>query len=587
MNRRGFLRSAALAALPLLGGRALRGAAGSGAGPRELAADILVAGGSLGAVAAALAAVRRGRTVILTEETGWIGGQATTQGVPLDEHPWAEKSGCTASYREFRRRVRDFYRTNGPLIPAARADPLLNPGAGWASPLHFEPRVGLLVLQDMLAPHVAAGRLRIFLCHRPVCVATEGDVIRAVSFRDEESGHERVITAALVLDGTELGDLLPLADAEHVIGAESQRETGEPSALEGAADPRLQNPFTHVFALEHRPGEEHVIDRPRDYDFWRARVDPMTKRAKIPVDDLFARERDHYGKPIRNSHAYRLSTWAFRRAVCQGNFQADAAVSDVTMGIWLQNAYDLGPLTGVTTEEQARHLASARQLSLSVVYWLQTEAPDAQTGRGGFPGLRLRGDIFGTKDGLAPFPYIREARRLRAGFIVREQDFRREPGPTEAGPVKYADSVGVSGYRVDIARLGKSGRPLAHENHGKHWRQQIPLGALIPVRLENLLAAGKCLGVTSVMNGAFRVHPTEWNIGESAGALAAYCLERKATPRQVRGTPEQLRDFQRELVAGGVELDWPENDFARSYFSQISADHPDWYHGEAWRLPAS
>ena len=84
---------------------------------------------------------------------------------------------------------------------------------------------------------------------------------------------------------------------------------------------------------------------------------------------------------------------------------------------------------------------------------------------------------------------------------------------------------------------------LTLSNHGKHWCQQIPLGALLPVRVENVLPACKNLGVTAVTNGAFRVHPTEWNIGEAAGALAAYALERKLAPRQVRRNARHLEDL--------------------------------------------
>jgi len=547
-------------------------------------ADVVVVGGSLGGVAAALAAARMGRTVILTEETDWIGGQATTQGVPLDEHPWVESFGCTASYRRFRQGVREYYRRCYPLIPAAAGDPRLNPGAGWASPLCFEPRAGLAVLYELLAPHLSAGRVTILTRHRPTAVARDGDRLRAVTAFDERNHVGRSLSAGCFLDATELGDLLELGGVESVVGAESQAETGEPHALPGAADPRLQNRFTHVFALEWRPGEEHTIERPRDYAFWRARINPDTGRPQLPVDDLFGQARDHYGQPIERPAAYRLSTWAMRRVLCRENFAPGTMPGDVSMGIWLQNAYDLGPLVGVTPEERAKHLEGARQLSLSLVYWLQTEAPNPERGAAGFPGLRLRGDVLGTDDGLAQHPYIRESRRLRAETIVREQDFFRGDGPARDGPIKYPDSVGLSGYRVDIARIGPSGRPMAHELHGKHWRQQIPLGALLPVRVENLLAAGKNLGVTAVMNGAFRVHPTEWNIGEAAGALAAFAVSRGMSPRHVRHTPAQLADFQRELVRSGVELDWPGDDFARSYFSQISVDHPDWYHGEAKRL---
>jgi hypothetical protein len=114
----------------------------------------------------------------------------------------------------------------------------------------------------------------------------------------------------------------------------------------------------------------------------------------------------------------------------------------------------------------------------------------------------------------------------RAEFTILETNFRNDLPARKSGPEKFNDSVGLSGYRIDIhkpAKRGQSGS-MTGSNHGKHWVQQIPLGALIPVRVENLLPACKGLGVTAVTNGAYRVHPTEWNIGESAGALAAFCL---------------------------------------------------------------
>ena len=55
--------------------------------------DILIVGGGTGGVAAALSAAARGKRVVLTEETDWVGGQLTSQGVPPDEHPWIESFG--------------------------------------------------------------------------------------------------------------------------------------------------------------------------------------------------------------------------------------------------------------------------------------------------------------------------------------------------------------------------------------------------------------------------------------------------------------------------------------------------------------
>jgi len=443
------------------------------------------------------------------------------------------------------------------------------------------------VLYEMLAPHLSAGRLQLLLRHRPVAVAMEGDHARAVTVLDETAGTHRTLSAPYIIDATELGDLLDLGRVESVIGAESRSETGEPLAVDGPAEPHEQMVFTHVFALDHLPGEEHVIDKPRDYDLWKQAKSHRGDFPKLTLPDLFGAKHDHLRKPVKPG-AYVASTWNFRRLLCRGNFAPGAFPSDVTVAIWPINEYNGGVLCGVSPEERRKHLEAARQLSLSTIYWLQTEAPDPATGRRGFPGLRPRGDVFGTTDGLAQAPYIRESRRIKAEFTVLEQHFRTDLPETRNGPVKYADSVGLSGYRVDIHKPTAPGAPSITEVvHGKHWLQQIPLGALIPVRVENLLPACKNLGVTHVTNGAFRIHPTEWNIGESAGALAAFCHARRLKPRQVRNTPAYLADFQRELQRAGVELDWPRPDTSRSYFSHHNLELKDadtFYFGEAWRL---
>src|SRR5918992_1620856 len=146
----------------------------------ETETDVLIVGGGLGGVAGALAALRLGRKVVLTEETDWIGGQLTAQAVPPDEHPWNEEMGCTESYRRLRNGNRDFYRRNYPLTAGAHAREHLNPGDGLVSRLCHEPRVALAVMEGMLAPYCSGHRLRVLLRHRLVPAACEGDLITAV-----------------------------------------------------------------------------------------------------------------------------------------------------------------------------------------------------------------------------------------------------------------------------------------------------------------------------------------------------------------------------------------------------------------------
>src|SRR5208337_4389412 len=108
----------------------------------------------------------------------------------------------------------------------------------------------------------------------------------------------------------------------------------------------------------------------------------------------------------------------------------------------------------------------------------------------------------------------------------------------------FPDSVGVGSYRIDL-------HPSTGGNNYIDISSlpfQIPLGALIPRRVENLLPAGKNLGVTHLTNGCYRLHPVEWGIGEAAGALAAFSLAQKKMPRQVRNQPELLADFQKLLT---------------------------------------
>ena len=83
------------------------------------------------------------------------------------------------------------------------------------------------------------------------------------------------------------------------------------------------------------------------------------------------------------------------------------------------------------------------------------------------------------------------------------------------------------------------------------------MGALIPQRMKNLLPANKNIGTTHITNGCYRLHPVEWNIGESAGLLVAYALQKKITPAAVRETSAHLEAFQQHIRTRGIETHWP------------------------------
>ena len=175
---------------------------------KEYSADIAIIGGGLGGVAAALGALRGGRTVVMTEQYAWIGGQMASQAVPPDEHSWVEQFGITRSYRALRNGIRQYYRDHYPLTEKSRAWGDLNPGAGFVSRLCHEPRVGLAVMEAMLAPYRGGGMLTLLKPYRPIAAETEGDRVRSVILRHRDSGDRIVVSAKYIIDATELGDLL-------------------------------------------------------------------------------------------------------------------------------------------------------------------------------------------------------------------------------------------------------------------------------------------------------------------------------------------------------------------------------------------
>ncbi|TMU99933.1 FAD-dependent oxidoreductase [Streptomyces sp. DASNCL29] len=523
--------------------------------------DILIVGGGLGGVAAALAACRAGRRVVMAEETDWIGGQLTAQAVPPDEHPWVERFGTTATYRALREGIRAYYRQWYPLRGEALGLTELNPGAGRVSKLCHEPRVALAVLEAMLAPHRASGLLTVLTEHRAVSAEHDNDAITAVTVRDLRTGTLRTVAAPYVIDATETGELLELAGVEHASGAESQDEFGEPHAP-AQARPGNQQGITVCFALSHHEGEDHTIDRPGTYDFWRAyrpefwpgpllgfeAPDPRTLE---PVPRTFVPNPELDPLDVsadQSADAGDKELWGFRRILARKLHRPGAFDSDITLVNWPLNDYWLKPFIG----QEAEALDEARQLSLSVLYWLQTEAPRADGGTG-FPGLRIRPDVTGTADGLAKAAYVRESRRIKAVTTVVEQDVAIDAvGPY--GTKHYRDSVGVGGYRIDLHP--STGGDTYIDIGSVPF--EIPLGAMVPRRVRNLLPAGKNIGTTHITNGCYRLHPVEWNVGEVAGALAAHCLAEDVEPHQVQADDKRFEEFTRVLDRAGVQRSWPD-----------------------------
>ncbi len=286
-----------------------------------------------------------------------------------------------------------------------------------------------------------------------------GDTIAAVAVQDLEDGVTRWLRGRYFLDATELGDLIAASGAESVTGAESQAETGEPSA---PAD-RESNERAGVFGVlrvrssggggSHdrasgalrllarlRAGADAVVDR-------TSAVMDGAASADDGADHLRVRAERRVREGIRGAvelpaHSRSHAAHAWRRRD-----------SDLCVVNWVMLDHTGGDLVTASAAERRAREDDAREQTMSVVHWLQTEAPRADGGAG-WPGLRLRGDVTGTDDGLAKSAYIRESRRLRALTRIVEPHvsatLRAETHPGDMLGERYADSVGIGYYRIDL-----------------------------------------------------------------------------------------------------------------------------------------
>ncbi|QQE13984.1 FAD-dependent oxidoreductase [Planctomycetota bacterium] len=538
---------------------------------QELACDVLIVGGGLGGVAAALSACEAGRKVVMTEETDWIGGQMTAQAVPPDESLTIESTIYgTRRYHKYRQAVRAYYRQHYPLNRQAFDNQHLNPGGGWVSFMCHLPRVGLEVMRSMLLPFETMGLLDIKYMVKPVAADVDGDVVKSVTVKDV-SGRDRefVINAKVVIDATEVGEVLPLAGCEYVTGTEAQSEHGEPTAPSEARPLNMQG-VTWCFAMDHVDGN-HVIDKPEGYDYWRnyehtfkGAPKGLTFAWQDVVEDNMDSDRNHmrleWPRP-EEGRSELCSWWGYRQILDPSIFDknikwamdcggSDPLLPGITMVNWSQNDYYGGCVYEVDDAEH--HKKMAKQLSLCWFYWMQTEAPRLNGGVG-YPGLRLRGDVLGTEDGFAKSIYIRESRRIKAAFTLTEnhisQNVREEQGEAE----RFWDSIGLGQYHLDL-HISTEGDSSCFV---PTYPYQIPLGSLVPIRMKNLIPACKNFGTTHLSNGCAREHPIEWNVGEVAGVFADECITQSESVQGLYGNKEKVAALQSRLVQEGVKLDWP------------------------------
>ena len=632
--------------------------------------ELLVAGGGLAGTAAAYEALLAGRTVCLTEITDWVGGQISAQGTSaLDESKkQREELFYSRGYKELRQRIEKKYKT-------------IDPGDCWVSASCFLPNDADALLEEQLKaaakkgngklewfPNTVIKELRlshkgaqggkqiesaIAIQHKP---AANAPVLNteplsqtiADSYRYEDSDRftktvirfvpKPLATEAavgnrrrpdwLVIDATETGELIAIADVPYRLGLDP-RSYLNPSLPVETNDPYCTQGFTYTFAME-RTKEPQPHEMPSFYPQYAPYYSYERERPnKDYFDYVFTYRRIWSPKPRSKQQAFGVSltkpgdismqNWAWGNDYRPGT-AADNLIYDRDQ---LRQNGELEPdgwMGGLRTET----LQKGEENALGFYYWLTAGDTDSQLGAGvkqPAPNHRFLSGLdtpMGTVHGLSKYPYIREGRRIigrpsyayQDGFSISELDISRvnylDPfyqqtlppnmyrqmwialaGIETASVIRqdtppeqitrrtrstiYPDSVGISQYAIDFHPCmtlsppetpGNTERAGVRQAHGPAYPAEIPLRAMIPQKVDNLLVAGKSIATSSIAAAAYRVHSFEWSAGAAAGTTAAFSLSEGVFPYQLVDqlpSPEPLlQKLQAQLVAHDNPIEFPD-----------------------------
>lgn len=515
--------------------------------------EIAIVGASLGGVAAAWRAASSGRRVVLAAEFDWLGGQLTSQGVPPDEHRLIETGGASESYLRLRTALRRRYLENPDFVDNSAMTEGCNPGDGWVSRLCVEPAVAAACIEELLAPFVANGSLRILRGCTLQSARRRERRIEAVTLSGPR-GERTELRADWYLDATDTGALLREAGLAYRLGKEAHAEFGESDAPPHAA-PGDQQPVTMVMALRRGHAAGPTLPPPPDYAAWRRYLLP---HYGYPLFSEFIPGSGR-GQAVRfplfaqTHRSEELDLWRYRRAVCSHNWRTQR--DEVSLVNWAQNDYALHALLDGDRGEAAV-VEAARNLSLCLLHWLRTEAPRPDGGAG-YPELALAPEVLGTDDGLAQQVYVRESRRIVGLDCLAQGEIAAGADPL--APTGRADSVGIAWYNMDI-------HPTVESGHGVNARVRpfcLPLGSFIARDADNLVPACKNIGVTHLVNACTRVHPVEWMAGEIAAVLVDFAAAGGHPLARIHADPGLVAALRLRLHAAGIPTAWDRAQLAR------------------------
>jgi len=467
---------------------------------------ILVVGGGNGGVAAGISASRSGTETLIVEKSPWLGGMYTAAGVSAFDGNWGNFG--TGIFREIRSKITDYY-------GGAEAVE-----TGWVSKQCFEPSVAEGILENLVDREEKLTVLRGWSLSD---VKVDSDRIEKVHFSGNENRLE--VKPEIVIEATEYGQVLELTDHTYLYGRESKKRTGEKDAPEEKDNMTQDATYVAILKQSREKGPPPPPKGEKLWEDFKGCCKPACENQAEHKHPLHSWEDFlSYGRLPNNKY---MINWPFH-----GNdFSKD--------------------LVDTNRNERNRLIQKAKKKTKSFVSFIQHELPGAD--------LRLAKDEFPTPDNLPLKPYIRESRRGKGLYLMKETDVVPDKGQTR--PELARDGVAIGDYYLDHHHVEEIDSKEPLENYPENAPFQIPYRSLVSGEIENLIFAEKSISVTHIVNGCTRLQPIVTAIGEVAGLAGAMSLNKRAVPANVSHRLLQSRLIKRGVAVFPYEDISPDSDY--------------------------
>ena len=529
--------------------------------PPSIKADLLIVGGTESGCAAAVQAARMGiPKIVLVNDIEWLGGQFSAEALgAIDEN--TSLSGT--------RHKQPFPRSGLFLEVLNRIESQNKQKYGRECPGNtrvittVRPKDAAEAFQKLVQPYVASGQITIIPNAIPTKARLDEAHTKLIGVEFQSVDHEAeqrellapdesetseeisppiVVEASLTIDATDWGDVIKLAGAAYEFGPDLKSKYGEPLAPELREDYPVtdMNPITYNMVIvetdEYKP-----IPIPQGYDVRNY------QGHSYPKDPLwlYASRRliDHYHyEEVTHPDVLLLCFPPF-------DYPLDVLPGSVVDRLEKDEAGSSRKnIVQMTRRQRQIIFEDAKQHSLGFLYYLQTDVHDSMKDKThSYRRFQLT-DEFGTPDSMPFKPYVRESLRLRAMYMMRQQDSTGYLNrPDNYAQVMYHDGIACWQFEYDFH---PTKRIFLDENNpagpwksgfrkGRTWgppysgRSLFPARSLIPFSMDGLLGAQKNLGFSSIVSAAVRLHDQSMAVGQSCGAVAAVSLRHKLPPRKI------------------------------------------------------